>query len=527
MGKLFAFIKLKKVWIPFILVVAVAGLVAYQRQQGRKPQYSTEVVKKQDLLQTVSATGTVEAAEAISLTPKLAGRIIRLSAKVGDTVKPGQVLAQLESGDVQSAVLSARASLKSAEAALDKLKAGAQVESVAVAQAAVSAAETTFQNAQQSAINIKTSQARAVLNALSQLLGLPAGAVSAKTNTSTGSLTISGTYTGSAQGVYTLRIANPNTLNYSISGLENLSGVEGSRATTSALGSKGLRVQFSSSGTFVDGDTWTIEIPNTSSTSYSTYQAAYEAAVVAERQQVDTAEATVRSAEQALLQAQAQLALVQAPARTYDIRTAEAAVDSARANLIRAEADLRDRVLVAPAQGVVTQVNNEVGEITSPSKPVLVILTSGDREIKVQVPESDIDKLKLLQTADLTLDALGSAEHFGGHISFVDPASTVVADVVYYNVTVLFDTKDERIKPGMTANLDITTAKREGVLVAPLRAVKYDEARKPYVEVLAGGTQVERRDVVIGLRGDDGLVEVVSGLSESETVITFKQNGKS
>jgi HlyD family secretion protein len=267
-----------------------------------------------------------------------------------------------------------------------------------------------------------------------------------------------------------------------------------------------------------------VEIPNTSSSSYATYKAVYDAALTTQKQQVDAAEATVRAAEQSLAQTQAQLAYKQAPARPYDIQSAEAAVDSARASLIRAQADLVDRTITAPVAGVITQVNYEVGETTSMSVPVVVLLAEGNHEIKVQVPEADIAKLKEGQLTDITLDAFGSIDHFSGHISFIDPASNQIQDVVYYKVTVLFDANDERIKPGMTANVDVAAASRQQVLVVPLRAIKY-ESGKAYSEVLVG-TEPQRRQVEIGLKGDDGLVEVTSGVSEGDLIVVSKTNGK-
>ncbi|MFH1111442.1 MAG: efflux transporter periplasmic adaptor subunit, partial [Patescibacteria group bacterium] len=99
-----------------------------------------------------------------------------------------------------------------------------------------------------------------------------------------------------------------------------------------------------------------------------------------------------------------------------------------------------------------------------------------------------------------------------------------VSDVIYYEVTIMFDNQDERIKPGMTANIDVLTADKKNVLVAPLRAVKYSEAGQTYVEVLEQG-QIKRQEVSIGLKGDNGLVEIKSGLQAGQQVITFKSNG--
>lgn len=512
--------KLKKVWIPLLLALIVVGLVAYTRNKQNQTQYTTETVKRQNLLQTVSVTGTVKSAEEVNLNFKQSGRLTRINVKVGDHVKAGAVLAELEAGDARAAVLTAQSNLKSAAATLAKLKAGAQIEDIAVTKANVEAAQTTLDNARQSLINTKSSQTQAVANALAQLVGLPAAAVSSKNNTSTVTVAVSGTYVGIERGTYSIRLDNPTNLQYSVYGLETVIGTEGSRTTPTPLGTRGLKLQFSTSGTFVQNDTWTVEIPNTSNSSYSTYQAAYEAALTTQKQQVDAAEATVKSAAQALAQAEAQLAYKLAPPRTYDIATAEAQVASAEAALLKAQLDLSDRQIAAPGDGLITKVNNEAGETTSLSESVIVLLADSQQEIKVQVPESDIVKLRVNQRADITLDAFGSSEHFGGHISFIDPASTVIQDVVYYQVTVLFDKDDERVKPGMTANLDVESAKAENVLVIPLRAVKYDN-QKSYVELL-NNKQLEKRPVTLGLKGDDGLVEVREGLVENEAVITFK-----
>lgn len=506
-----SFVKRKLFWIPLIIVILIVVGVIYQRDKNSKPQYSTDVVSKQTLIQTVSATGTVEAAEEVNLNFKTSGRLARVNVKIGDSVQAGQSLASLETADAQSAVLSAEASLKNAQAAFDKLNAGAKLEDIAVYEAAVITAESSL-------VNIKNSQTQAVANALATWMGLPATAVAQSGNLSTATISISGTYQGTQVGNYTVRVDDTASPTISYFGLETAVNVTASRSTSVALGTRGLNIQFSSTGSLYNGDSWVIQIPNPNSASYATYQAAYEAALTTQKQQVE-------SAERNLAEAKLKLEQVKAPARSYDILSAEAAMESAQAALLRARADLNDRTIIAPVTGTITKVNNEVGETTSLAQPVLVLLSEGNHEIKVQVPESDITKLQVGQAADMTLDAFGSAEHFSGHISFIDPASTVIADVVYYEVTVLFDNKDDRIKPGMTANVDVTSAQKDDVLVIPLRAVKYNTERQAYVEVLQG-IETAEKPVTIGLRGDNGLVELISGLAEGDVVVTFKKNGK-
>ncbi len=511
MDKVLSILKQKKVWLPLVLVLMIGSGLGYQSSQNGKTKYTTEVVRKHDLQQTVSATGTVEAAEDIQLNFRTIGRLAKVSVKVGDIVVAGQSLASLDTREAEGALLSATANLKSAEASFAKIRAGAASQDVAVYESAVKTAETAL-------VNIRASQVQAVANALAQLLGLAPTALPATSNISTATLAVSGTYVGTLPGTYTLRAESSATLSYSVAGLEAVGISEGSRTTPTSLGSRGLKVQWSSSGTVVAGDAWTIEIPNRSNSSYAGLEAAYQAARTTEKQLVE-------AAERALADAQAKLTQVQAPPRSYDIQAAEAAVESARAAVWRAEVDLADRTITAPTKGTITKVGNQVSETTSLAVPVFVLLAAGNNEVKVQVPESDIAKLKVGQVVDMTLDAFGSNDHFAGRISFTDPASTVIQDVVYYEVTVLFDGVDDRIKPGMTANIDVVSAEAKDVLVVPLRAVKYDEARQSYVELMDTDGELVRANVSLGLKGDDGLVEVLSGLKAEDSVVTFKQNG--
>ena len=156
--------------------------------------------------------------------------------------------------------------------------------------------------------------------------------------------------------------------------------------------------------------------------------------------------------------------------------------------------------------------------------PVISMIGESGLEIEVDVPEADITKVKVGNEAVITLDAYGDDIKFKGNVVFIDPAETVIQDVVYYKVKVsLVDNENYEIKPGMTANVDIVTAEKDNVLVIPGRAVKQNDTK--YVEVLEEGVP-QRREVKVGLRGDGGLVEIISGLKEGEEVITFVNNKK-
>jgi HlyD family secretion protein len=250
-----------------------------------------------------------------------------------------------------------------------------------------------------------------------------------------------------------------------------------------------------------------------------------------------TAEGRLNSAKEALKTAREQASLSQTNAKNSvesakaKLRTAEsdyaktsrdAQVAQARAAYDIATINLEKSTLVSPVNGIITEVNNKAGEIlgTGVIKETFSRVMSLDMIIESQVPESDIAKLKLNQHAKVTFDSLTEEDVFDTEIIEIDPASTTIQDVVYYKIKLKLNNVDSRIKPGMSANVDIATADKKDVLMVPMRAVK-TEGKKKYVDVLEVENITKKVFVETGLEGDEGMVEVKSGLKEGEKAVTF------
>ncbi|HPN96584.1 MAG TPA: efflux RND transporter periplasmic adaptor subunit [Candidatus Moranbacteria bacterium] len=202
------------------------------------------------------------------------------------------------------------------------------------------------------------------------------------------------------------------------------------------------------------------------------------------------------------------------------IRKAEAAVT-------QIYAQFADTVLYSPMDGIIIRRNGEVGEtITANSAasntPVVTVAQEGDLDVKADVPESDIVKIALGQKADITLDAFTSQDVFEGEVIDIEPASTIIQDVVYYKVKFKILNYDQRIKNGMSADLDIKTNSKNNVVSVPERAIKEENGKK-YVEILkdAKTNTIEKVYVTTGLRGNDGMMEIASGLTGGEKVVTL------
>lgn len=512
----------KKKIILSIIILIIVGAVGYS-VFGKKTDTSnilTETVKRQTLTQTVLATGQVTSATDLALSFKSGGIVSRVNAKVGAQVKVGDALANLEQKDQLAALTQARGSLAQGRASLEKVLAGASSEEVKVAQSAVDVAQVTLDNAKRNVDIVNSQQDVLIRNAYAALLNSTPEALANPTNISKPTVTVNGSYSGTKEGTYIITIyQSGNGVRFAVSGLENGDGAVVANLP-SPVGNSGLYLTFSTTSLY-SGDSWSITIPNTKASNYISNRNGYQSALETKKAAVESASSTVNSAQVALTQAQANLQLKKSQARPADISQAQAQILSAQGQVEAAEANLENTVIRSPADGTITSVDIKPGEIASVSKAVIKVQDVNNLHIEANISEANISNLKTSQTVEMTFDALGPDLKFKGTVQAIDPASTVISGVVNYKVTTAMD-KNDAVKPGMTANLTILVAKKEDVLVVPGRAVIVESGKK-YVRVITEPTRKTyvNKEVVTGLEGDGGLVEIISGLTKDQQVVTL------
>jgi len=149
---------------------------------------------------------------------------------------------------------------------------------------------------------------------------------------------------------------------------------------------------------------------------------------------------------------------------------------------------------------------------------------SYDFIIESNVPESDIAQIKLGQKADITFDSLSEDEIFSAEVAEIEPASTVIQDVVYYKIKLKIENINQQLKAGMSCDIEIKIDERKGVLAIPQRAIEKDYNANNIVKVLLENGQTQQTEVKTGLKDDEGLIEIISGLKEEdEVVVTEKE----
>jgi len=232
------------------------------------------------------------------------------------------------------------------------------------------------------------------------------------------------------------------------------------------------------------------------------------------------AEAFVALKNAAYETAKATLSLKRSPARSVDLAPLSAQISQAEIALRLAQNGLEDSRLYAPIDGLVTFIYGKVGEniaLTETSLSPFLSIQADKLIVEANVPETDVVKLDVGDSVEMTIDAFDFTEKLQGSVVYIDPAETMIQGVIYYEIKTAFDIDDPRLKSGMTANLEIITDKKEDILIIPARAIKFEDSIR-YVEVLNGGPKKVK--IETGLESDQ-YVEVTEGLKEGDKIITF------
>lgn len=256
--------------------------------------------------------------------------------------------------------------------------------------------------------------------------------------------------------------------------------------------------------------------------------------------QLTQAEATLAGANAQLAQLQAALEIQhltlnqlrdqnrtrEAAVQEQQVKQAEAAIVGARAGIRQAEAALESQklrleahILRAERDGIVTRVDVHPGAFMQAGHVAVEIISAHDHEIEAFIPEADFAKIHVGDTAIITLDAYGRDVEFAAALTHIDPVETLVGGVPNYGAVFRFLIADERVKPGMTANIRIQGKRRADVLAVPQRAL-IRRGNTQFVRVLKDGVATEI-EVQTGLRGSDGFIEITKGLQAGDAVIRY------
>lgn len=475
-----------------VVFFSVLTLVLAACQRNTTPNPASQrnaTLSNGTLTATVSATGNIQPESEVKISFQTAGTVSEVNVKVGDNVKKGDVLAKLDTTDLELALMQAQASLEQAKnslanadtsiaqaenqiliatAAYSKTVNGVRSTDVAAALASFNAAQTNFDKVKAGPTQEDIASADAALKNAEAALK-------------------------QAQSAYD-RVATFNP-----------AGIGGS---PQALQLEQATNNFNSAKAQYD----------------KVAKGADSAQLAAAQQQLAGARATLEKTRQPVLKFdidQAQAQITNAELQLKNARTQKANSETqlklAELQVKQAQRRLDQTTLLAPLDGTVSQVLIDAGEAAS-VQPVITMVDESKYHIDITVDEIDIAKIKVNQEVDVTLDSLPGVT-VKGTVDRISPTSTTVNGVVSYLVRVLVSkTNEAQLRAGMTANASIVLEKRDNILLAPNWAIRRDRNNGKTFLTFKEGDKTNEVEVKLGLKNDTSS-EIVSGAKAGDVVV--------
>ena len=257
-----------------------------------------------------------------------------------------------------------------------------------------------------------------------------------------------------------------------------------------------------------------------------TAQSTYDQAVAS----LDAANAQVTAAQDNVNAAQAEVRVADT-----GLASAKAQVSQAQASLAQAQADLDHTYITAPVDGVVVSRNIDVGQTVAASLQAPTLFTIAQDLTKMQVDtnvsEADVGRVRVGMPATFTVDAY-PGQVFRGTVTSIRKAAINVQNVITYDVVIGFSNPDQKLFPGMTANVKILVDEHYNALKIPSAALRF---RPEGAKVKPGANQVwvldehnQPKPVPVTLGITDGATTEVTGgaLKQGDRMIVAALNKK-
>ncbi len=553
--------KVGKKWIKWVVLAGVIGGGAlYVRSASQKAVaaiYNNEAVEARDITVFHSFTGTVEPESEQTISASVQGvRVTAVNVKRGDHVKKGDIIATLDSKNVDRQIAQAEASLQQSKRAGELSVQQAQQsygnlqsniandldQSTQSAKAALDNATETYSNLVYNIQNNLDSQLQAAQNQVnSSFVNLVNAQNGYNDEVKLNNQQLSSLILNSQQAVES---AYQNVL----SAQQSVSQAQDAKEHAAQVAAdKGLEYDSFSDDQRIDSAKMSVEA---AWLSYRHATDSYKAAKINEEsrltslydsllsaqdtylQAVDSYNATVNSLQQQLVTL---LRNVQVAQKNYDIAVngntqqlqslatsianAQNGADTTATELSieGQKANLDDYVIKAEMDGEVTVLDIKEGDVLSTTNMLnLGRISQFDKmKIKVKIGEYDIQGAEEGSPVTVYIDALD--KEYDGKISYISRVATVDSGVSYFESEVEF-VPDNEVRSGMSGEVKLITTDVKNVLTIPNDAIQSNSDGTSYVQISSdGGKTMTQQPITTGAT-DGKYTEVTEGLAEGDTV---------
>lgn len=489
-----------------LAVLVVVGIVS--SFGGGSIEAELYTVKTGDVVQKVIVNGKTKPVNSVNLAFEAGGTVKTVSVDIGSRVVAGQVLVTLDQSRAYADLLKAEANVASENAKLDEIKFGTRPEEIQIAKTEVANAELLLLDAKNNIstklVDAYSKSDDAVKNIADQFFNNP--------RSDNPQFNLPTPRAGLKEELNLARLQTEQALDLWSTNPGDSSTIGIANAERNILAVSAFMDKVAEA---INSQTESSTLSQTTITSYKTSVATTRSSLNSAHGAIVTAKEKLNAAQSSLAVAQNNLLLKENGSTPQAIKAQEAKVLQAIADVEYKKTELSKMILRSPQNGVVTTKEINPGEIVSAGKSVISVISDNNLELESNISEISIAKVALGNQASISFDAF-PGETFGGKVTYIEPAETIVDGVVNYKVTVAFNENYPQIKSGLTSKLEIITNEKLNVLVVPQYAV-FTDKDKTYVQKQIGKEFV-KTEVVLGLKGQDGSVEVLSGINSGDVV---------
>jgi len=539
---------MKRLIIIIIIVVLVIGAGGgvflargkiFTKKKSKTPMMQTVAVRRGDITTTVSATGTIQPLITIEVRSKASGAITKLYVDESDTVKAGDLMAEVEKTYTQVDVDQAQADLRSANARLQqadmniKLQTQQSDSQIRQSQENVTSAKAKLAQLEEQIKYEHITNARAVKDAQNDIdiskLRLSLAQNPRPETVKKAQLAID-------QAKYNMDLAKSEYDRRKV--LYDKQFVSKSELDSAQSSYESSKTQYESAV-----EQLKLAKDPSSGDDIKLAQKSIdkaESALATVNQKVDQEKLREKDLEISKLQVKdTENSLALAIANKAQIQLKEKDKESAQASLVRSQAALKsandknaDTIVRAPTSGTVLQRNVVEGQVITSSMgnsaaAGTLLFTMADLDnvyVQTDVDETDMGKLKVDQPVTITVDAYPDRK-FQGKVLKIAPMGRAVQNVTTFKVTTVIENPSKILKPGMNASVEITAESVSNVLVVENEAIMDTKNGKTVTPVIDGKSG-NPMPVEIGVRGWD-TTEIIFGVEEGDVLMLASSvNGK-
>ncbi|CAD0229708.1 efflux RND transporter periplasmic adaptor subunit [Planktothrix agardhii] len=513
-------------WKPWMIAILASGLLAIlatvylarSRNQIKPDAIATLTVpvEAKDLTVKITASGVVQPVRRVNLSPKTQGRLAQLYVEQGDIVQAGDIVARMESGEIEAQLFQAQARLDRVKANLDKLQTGTRPEEIVQAQARLNQVKANLSQLRSGTRPEEVAQGEARLReSESRLKDAKSGSLNDEIDQAKARIN-----------------ANKAELQLATERVQRYQNLKGEGAISQDRLDEYFRDQRRLEALQNEAEKRLEQLQQSQRSQIQQRQANVEQ----ERQALNQLKNGTRSEEIArseaeVAESQSKLNQLKNGTRSEEITSAKAEVAEAEGQVKFYQVQIEDTKVRAPFSGIITQryavegafvtPATSASEATSATSTSIVALAK-DIEVLAKIPEADIAQIKPNQPVEIIADSYPD-QVFEGRVNIIAPEAVKERDVTLFQARIIIETGKDQLQSGMNVDLRFIGEKLKQALVVPTVAIVTNKGQagvllpdannKPQFHPVTVGSQIGNQiQVLKGLQtGDRVFIELPKG----------------